>query len=90
MLDQILADPTKVGAISLMAVAITALMRGWVVTAGHHTAVIAQYETRVTQLLAEKNEFKDMVVRSVETTERALTVASGLADKGLPDKKTGM
>lgn len=74
-MDQFLADPSKISAIGLMVIAVTAIMRGWVITSGHHQAVIAQYETRVTELQKEKNEFKDMVIHSAETTERALQVA---------------
>lgn len=75
MLDEFLKDPSKIGALSFMAIAIAALMRGWVITASHHTAICAQYESRITDLTREKNEFKEMVIRSVETTERALQVA---------------
>lgn len=76
MLDQFLSDPSKIGALGMMAIAVAALMRGWVIPFSHYSAVIAQYETRISELTKEKNEFKDMVIHAVDTTERALQVAA--------------
>lgn len=63
-LDQFLADPSKLGMVGLLAIAVVAFMRGWIVTG-------TQYQ----QVLKERDEFKNMVIRAVETTDRALSVA---------------
>jgi hypothetical protein len=74
MIDQWLADPTKLGALGLMAIAIAALMKGWVVTAAHHQQVIDVYKERIILLQQEKDEYKELIVHSVENTDRALKV----------------
>lgn len=63
-LDQFLADPTKLGMIGLLSLAVLAFMRGWVVTG-------PQYEA----MRKERDEFKEMVVRAADTADRALKVA---------------
>lgn len=75
MLDQFLSDPSKIGAMGLMAIAIASLMRGWVITSSHHSAIVSLYEIRMADLVKEKNEFKDMIIHSVGLTDRALQVA---------------
>jgi hypothetical protein len=81
MLEQFLSDPSKIGAVGLMAVAIAALMRGWVVTSHHMNQVVQQYEQRITKLESEKDEFKRLVITSVETTDRAIRVAEKKTEK---------
>jgi len=75
MLDQFLADPTKVGMVGVLAIAIAAFMRGWIVTGQHHAEVVARYERVIEGLTKEKDQFKDMVIKSAETADRALRVA---------------
>lgn len=72
-----LSDPKIVGPIiALLAAAIGALLRGTVVTAGHHTQVLGAMQVRIDELVKDKNEFKDIALRSADTADRALKVAA--------------
>jgi hypothetical protein len=64
MLEQVLTDPEKIGIIGLLAIAVAAFMREWVYTAAAYN-----------RMKQERDEFKDMVIRSVDTTDRALRTA---------------
>lgn len=75
VLEQFLSDPSKIGVISLMAMAIAAFMRGWIVTAAVHADTIARYEVRIMEVAKERDEFKAMVLHAATTTDRALTIA---------------
>jgi len=79
MLDQFLADPTKVGMIGLMAIALAAFMRGWIVTGATHERALTDlksvYEARLAETVKDKNEFKDMLLKAADTADRALSVA---------------
>jgi hypothetical protein len=86
VLDQFLADPTKVGMIGLLAIAITAFMRGWIVTGAERDRAVAELRTvyearladkneRLAETVKDKNEFKDMLLKAADTADRALVVA---------------
>lgn len=80
-LTQFISDPTKVGMLGLMAVAITAILRGWVITAAHHQAVVTELKSQLADALKEKSEYKELALRGVELTNRALTAAEKVAGK---------
>lgn len=79
MLDQFIADPTKIGMIGMLAIAVVAFWKGWVIPGTTHTAVIAQitaqYEARLLDTVKDKNEFKDMLLKAADTADRAIIVA---------------
>jgi hypothetical protein len=79
--EQILADPSKLGMLGMMALALAAFMRGWVITAGHHTQVVTQLKEHCAEVTKEKNEYKDLALRSAETADRALRAAEKVVIK---------
>lgn len=83
MLEQFLSDPSKVGMIGLLAIAVVAFWKGWVIPGTTHTAVIAQittqYEARLLDTVKDKNEFKDMLLKAADTADRAIAVAQKTA-----------
>jgi hypothetical protein len=75
VIEQWLSDPSKVGATVVLVAAIVALLRGMVVTAGHHAQVVAALQLQIEELKKDKKEFKDLLFVFTDTNERALVVA---------------
>lgn len=78
---QLMADPSKLGVLGLMAVIIVAILKGWVVTAAHHLAIVTEKDRYITQLEREKEEFKQIALRGTELAHRALTASEKLVEK---------
>lgn len=74
-IEEALSDPSKVGVIGLLSIAILAFLRGWVVTAQQFSSTCAQYEKVIDELKQEKNEYRGMVIQTIQTADRALKVA---------------
>jgi hypothetical protein len=86
VLEQWLSDPSKIGATLLLLAAVAAFYKGYVVPRWTHDAAIvactkekdtfiAELQAQLGRERAEKAEFKAMVLRTVEVSERALRTA---------------
>lgn len=86
MLDQWMADPSKVGATALLVMAVLAFYKVLIVPRQTHDATIAQLiaahkdvitklETDIERERREKDEFKALVFRQLEVTNKALNTA---------------
>jgi cell division protein FtsL len=78
---QLLADPSKLGVLGLMAVIIMAILKGWVVTATHHLEIVTEKDKYIAQLEREKEEFKQIALRGTELAQRALTASEKIVEK---------
>lgn len=70
MLDELLKDPNKVGAVILLLLAVAAFVRGWIYPKYIYDAQQAQ----IVKLEKERDEFKQIAMRSLEITERTQKV----------------
>lgn len=86
MIDQWLSDPGKLSATALLIAAIWVMFKGLVITRQLHDAilerialsyrdVILRLEADLVRERAEKLEFKSMVLRNLEVTDKALQTA---------------
>jgi hypothetical protein len=73
--DLLSPTPEKFGIIGLLALAVIAFFRGWIVTAAAHERLRTDCFDREKRLMAERDEFKDMALRGLELTERTIAVA---------------
>lgn len=73
MFEELLKDPSKVGATFLLLAAVAAFFREWIVPGTVHSRAIAKLE-------AERDEFKDMAMRGLELTRRTIDVAQRAKD----------
>jgi hypothetical protein len=76
-LDQILSDPSKLGIGGLLTVAILALWREWVVPGTMYLRACAERDAQITKLTVERDEFKKMLMASIEIAERTQRVRGG-------------
>lgn len=75
-ISDLLKDPNKIGAVFLLALAVTAFIREWIVPGTTYVRAIAAREAYIVELKRERDEFKSIAMRGVELSERALGVAS--------------
>jgi hypothetical protein len=76
VLEKLLTEPTAYGVVGLLLIAVIALVTNkFIVTAKHHGDVVEELRKQIAELRHERDEFKAMVMRTVETTDRALRVA---------------
>jgi len=75
--EQWFADPTKVGVTVLLLMAVVAYSREWVVSGVTYTKQIAEKDKQIAALTAERDEFKQMVITSLNITERTQRVRGG-------------
>jgi hypothetical protein len=83
-----LAEISKLSGPALMALAIIAFVRGWVLTSGHHKGVLEQkdkqieiLERRIVDLVNEKEEFKQFAFRQTDVTDRAIQTTERVVEK---------
>ena len=71
------ADPTKVGVTILLLTAVVAYTREWVIPGVTHTKQMAEKDKQIADLKTERDEFKQMVITSLNITERTQRVRGG-------------
>lgn len=71
------ADPTKVGVTILLLTAVLAYTREWVIPGMTYTRAMAEKDKQILALTAERDEFKQMVITSLNITERTQRVRGG-------------
>lgn len=77
MLDKLLDDPSKIGAMVFALIAVAAFARRWVVPYDTHQEALAQRDAQIDRLTIERDEFKRMAMQSIEVAERTQRVRGG-------------
>lgn len=86
MIESWFSDPSKVGATALLMTAVVAFVYEWVITGRAHRRELAREEERrladakaakerEDRLIVERDEYKHMVLRTLDITERITGVA---------------
>ena len=73
MLEELLKDPSKLTASLLLVLAVTALVRGWVVPA----YVLTERDKQIEKLIIERDEFKQLAIQATNVAERTQRVRGG-------------
>lgn len=92
MFDELLKDPSKLGATIVLLAVVVGFMKEYIVTGASMERtlktytdgcreVIAERDAQIVRLLKERDEFKEMTLRSIEITERVQKVADGVDPK---------
>jgi hypothetical protein len=77
-----LTNPTTLGVVGLLVIAVVALATSrWVIPLKHHADVCARYEERIADLVQDKKDLMSKLGQAVETNERALKVAQELSSR---------
>ena len=77
MLEKLLEDPSKIGALGMAIVAVAALARRWVLPYDTHHDIVAGLEGQIAKLTKERDEFKDLAFKLAEVAERTQRARGG-------------
>jgi hypothetical protein len=82
--EDFLKDPSKLSVAVLLMVALTVIVRGflkgWIVPGWVHAKDIEDRDRQIAQLTKERDEFKSMVLRTLEIVERTQRVRGEIFD----------
>ena len=65
------------GTLAGLVIVVVGVLRGWWIPGIHHRKIIEERDTRIAELVIEKNEWRDMALRGISAAEGAVNLAYG-------------
>lgn len=83
ILDEILKDPSRVGAVLLLALAVVSFLREWIVPGSTYIKALKDKDDQIAAIMRDRDEYKSLAFKTIEITERTQQIRGRAYEQGV-------
>lgn len=74
VLDEFIKDPSRIGAVVLLTLAVAAFLREWIVPGTTYVKALKEKDDQIAAIKKDRDEYRMIAFKSIEITERTQNI----------------